>query len=250
MRICLASGEPLFRLGLSEVARAGSLQVVGEAADGPGALAVIARHQPDVALIDVGLHGIGGIVLTGQLAKVAPLTRILLLARWSSERNACLTLLAGAHGIALKTAPPEQLLDAIWAVAAGKVCQSREPQRLNVGRAQAACGRRAARGDILLGALSARERQVLSLLLRGEGNRAIAEQLSISERTVASHRTRINRKLHCRGPADIVRLALENGFLPPTSPTTRPPGQQEAERDHGVKAVEDGAGGPADRLHN
>jgi DNA-binding NarL/FixJ family response regulator len=250
MRICLASGEPLFRLGLSEVARAGSLQVVAEAADGPGALAVIARHQPDVALIDVGLQGIGRIVLSGQLAKVAPRTRILLLARWSSERNACLALLAGANGVALKTASPEQLLDAIWAVAAGKICQSREPHRRNVDRVQAACGRRASRGDILLGALSARERQVLSLLLRGRCNREIAEQLSISESTVASHRTRINRKLHCRRTADIVRLALENGFLPPASPTTRPPGQQEARQERGVEPVDDRPGGPNDRLHN
>jgi DNA-binding NarL/FixJ family response regulator len=164
----------------------------------------------------VTLQGSNGLVVARKLAALAPCTRTLLLAAWGCERDAVAGFRAGARGFAVKTAPGEQLLSAIRRVAAGELYLAGEVRGLDIRRLDGGARGPAPRGPriSLLGALSARERQVLALVLEGLRNEDVARRLGISSKTVDTHRTRVTHKLHCNGAVELLRFAAENRLVP------------------------------------
>ena len=215
MRIVLVAGEPVFRLGFkSLVASADDLQMVGDASDARSGFPRIDAEKPEVVVMDVALRGMSGITATREVKCRAPDTRILLLAAWPRERDALDGFAAGAHGFALKSEAPETLLYAIRAVARGHSYVT--PELRGCGFELLDHHRRARTAEAahdVLGVLSPREREVLDLIIKGWRNRNIARELCISIKTVDTHRTRINRKLHCTNAADLIRFAADNGLL-------------------------------------
>jgi len=212
MRIVVIAGEPAFRLGIGmAVERTDDLQLVADAADARSGFAAVDSTAPDVVLIDVSLRGMDGIDATREVRRRAPRARVLLLASWPRERDVLDGFAAGASGYALKTDPIELLYEAIRAVGGGQRYLAPGLRGWSQDAAPEGQSRDGVR-DVLR-ALSLREREVLSLVVKGRRSRDIAAELCISIKTVETHRNHINRKLGCTSAADLTRFAADNGLL-------------------------------------
>jgi DNA-binding NarL/FixJ family response regulator len=222
IRVLLADDQELLRSGFRMVLTAQEeIEVVGEAGDGDEAVVLTGRLDPDVVLMDVRMPGVDGIEATRRLVAAGARARVLILTTFDLDEYAFTGLRAGASGFLLKDVPPDQLTDAIRAVAAGDaVVAPRVTRRLldafahqlpdNPGEPP-----RAAADDPRLQELTAREREVLLELAGGRTNAEIAERLVLSEATVKTHVGRILAKLDLRDRVQAVILAYELGLVRP-----------------------------------
>jgi two-component system, NarL family, response regulator NreC len=214
MRVVLIAGEPVFRMGFRALLQsAGDLELVADAPDARAGFRAIDEEKPDIVVMDIALRGMNGISATREVRCRAPEVRILLLADWPRERDALDGLAAGAHGFAVKTEPVESLLYALRTVARGHAYVAAELRGLNASTLEVHRAKGPSDPLDVLNPLSPREREVLDLVVKGWRNRQIARELCVSVKTVDTHRTRINRKLHCASAADLIRFAADNGLL-------------------------------------
>jgi two-component system response regulator NreC len=224
MRIALITSEPVFRLGFQVlIESSGDLHLVADAGDARAGFHAIDVHKPDVLVMDVSLRGMNGINATREVKRRAPGTRVLLVADWGRERDAIEALAAGAHGMALKTDPNEELLGAVRRVGHGQLYVAPAFRRFGaLETTKLARSKLPTVGADVLRGLSPREREVLDLIVRGWRNPAIARELCVSIKTVDTHRTRIHRKLGCTSASELIRFAAENDLL------RRGPGSRDA----------------------
>ena len=184
------------------------LTVVGKAADGRQALALVAEHEPDVVLMDVRMPGMNGVAATREICARHPGTRVIVLTTFDNDEYVFASLRAGASGYLLKDADPDHLAAAIRAVhAGGSILDPSVTQKVI---------RRATRPEAepaLTERLTPREREVLRLMAEGAANAEIAAQLCLAEGTVKNHVSHILDKLGARDRAHAVRLAVEWGIL-------------------------------------
>jgi DNA-binding NarL/FixJ family response regulator len=158
-------------------------------------------------LVDVSLPGSNGVALVRELKRSDRRRRVVVLTMHQHPDMVCDAFAAGADGYALKHQSREELLAAIFAVAAGdRYVAPAVAEALPTGVDQA-------RPRGALAALSAREREVFDLLVRGLGNGDVGKQLCISVKTVETHRARIMRKLDVHNIGDLIRLAARQGVL-------------------------------------
>jgi DNA-binding NarL/FixJ family response regulator len=217
VKVALVDDHQLFREGLKAVLSSQpDFTVVAEASDAREAYGMVEACHPDVVVLDLTLPGVDGIAAARELCRRQPDGRVLILTMHDShhdgERYAAAALVAGAAGYALKSQPSSSLFDAIRTVARGETYVAPQLSAESV-RAQmhAARGRASPSGP--LGALSAREREVFDLIVRGFSNPAVATELCISVKTVETHRARIHRKFGVHSVAELVRYAALNGLL-------------------------------------
>lgn len=210
MRILIADDHGVLRAGLRALLNAEpDLEVLGEAADGEEALRLAREVQPDIVLMDINMPGAGGIETTRQLLELRPEVRVLIL---TVHEDTCLlqgALQAGAAGYILKRAVESELVNAIHAVARGDLYIHPGMTRgllKSMGTFPAA---RSATAAIL----TPRETEVLTLIAKGHTNRQVAEILSLSVRTVESHRASLMDKLELRSRVELVRYAADCGLL-------------------------------------
>lgn len=221
MKLLLVDPSSIFRMGLKtalagDSSGAEALQVVGECGDGATAIALAAALTPDLVVCDLHLGDRNGIALTRDLSRSVPAARVLILAGQGPEAIVHQALGAGAGGYAFKAQPPEEIVAAMHAVAAGETVLppgiSAPPPRA-VGRTGKNLTTHA------IERLSQRERQIFDLVVWGSSNKQIAGRLGISIKTVETHRGHINGKLRVHTSADIVRLASLWGMLVTPAPT-------------------------------
>jgi two-component system response regulator NreC len=186
---------------------------VGDAPEARSGFALIDTEKPDLVAIDVALRGMSGLTATREIKSRVPAAHILLLAAWPRERDALEGFAAGAQGFALKTDAPETLLYAMRTLGRGHTYITPELRGCAADLSETRRARASQAALDVLGVLSPREREVLDLIIKGWRNRNIAGELCISIKTVDTHRTRINRKLHCTSAADLIRFAADNGLL-------------------------------------
>jgi DNA-binding NarL/FixJ family response regulator len=212
-RILIADDQPLVRAGVAQlVGTQPDLEVVGEASDGLQAASSAAVLRPDVVVMDVRMPGLDGIEATRRVVALTPdPPRVVLLTTFDLDEYVFGGLLAGASGFLLKHAPPEEIVLAIRAAAAGDALVSPAPMRRLVEHFVR--GRPAAAPD--LGELTEREREVLTLLVRGLSNADIARTLVIGEATAKTHVSRILTKLRLRDRARAVVYGYETGLVRP-----------------------------------
>jgi DNA-binding NarL/FixJ family response regulator len=187
------------------------MQVVGEAGDGQEALKQVLLLQPDLVLLDLSLPGIGGIEITRQIKEQRPATVVLILTVFEDASLLREALQAGASGYILKRAAGEELISAIQAVMRGDLYVHASLTRaLLDGLAPASQARPAGEET-----LTRREIDVLRLIVQGYTNRQIADALTISIRTVESHRANLMSKLDLHSRVELVRYAAQVGLLEP-----------------------------------
>jgi DNA-binding NarL/FixJ family response regulator len=205
IRVLVVDDHPVVRQGLMAILRfKPDIDLVGEAADGVEAVELILARRPDVVLLDLRLPRLSGIEVMRHVRAEAPQVRFLVLTTYDTDAYIAPALAAGAHGYLLKDATPDELVHAIRALAQGGAA-------LEAGVAARLLERVADRtsGD----ELSARELDVLHLLVRGESNKAIATQLTLSENTVRTHISHILQKLDAQSRGEAVAIALKHGLV-------------------------------------
>jgi DNA-binding NarL/FixJ family response regulator len=185
IRVLLVDDHPLVRHGLTDLlAGTDDLRVVAAVDDGDAAAAAAVEHQPDVVLMDLSMLRMDGIVATRELLAAVPTARVIVLTSFCENERIHDALEAGAVGYLLKDAEPEDVVRAVRDAAAGDA-----PLSPRAARALLPQNRRP--GRAATDALSAREREVLSLVAAGLPNKSIARRLDISEKTVKAHLTRV-----------------------------------------------------------
>lgn len=188
-------------------------RVVGEAATGAEAVALVREHHPDILIVDLSMPGMSGIDVTRAVVSQAPKTRVIVLSMHGDEPHVREALRAGAMAYVLKESLADDFLHAIAQVAAGqRYLSPRLAERAISSFAGEPAGAPTANAEHL----SPREREVLSLVAQGLTSAAIAERLGIGVRTVEWHRARLLHKLGLHSVADLVRYALQHGLAPET----------------------------------
>jgi two-component system NarL family response regulator len=203
IRIAVADDHPVVREGLAAIIRRqADMVVVGEAVDGREALEVCLAHHPDVILMDLRMPVMDGVAATEAIQRGCPGTRVLVLTTYDGEEEVYQALRAGAKGYLLKDARREDLLEAIRSVHAGR-------RWIPVPVAARLADR--------VGApeLTAREKDVLMLIVRGRSNKEIGAALAITEGTVKGHVNNILGKLGVGGRTEAAIAAVQRGIVHP-----------------------------------
>lgn len=219
IRVLLADDHAVVRAGIRQFLEfAGGIQVIAEAGDGASAARLVEERRPDVAVLDVQMPGLSGIEVTQAIRAKNLSCGILILTAYDDEPYVQAVLRAGANGYVLKTADPLEIAQAVRDVYAGKsVLDAALAVRLIGGKKQI--------GAPFFGALphpanraeplTSREVEILALTARGLTNKAIAVQLSISDRTVQNHLAHIFSKLNAASRTEAVMRAVTLGVIDP-----------------------------------
>lgn len=185
IRVLVVDDHALVRRGLSDLlAGAAGIELVGAVADGSLAAAAAAELEPDIVLMDLSMPVMDGVEATREVLRARPRTRVIMLTSFSENARILASLEAGAVGYLLKDAEPEDILRGIHDAHGGGAPLSPKAATALLP------GNRAA-GNADLDALTAREREVLSLVAVGLPNKTVARRLGISEKTVKAHLTRV-----------------------------------------------------------
>jgi two-component system response regulator NreC len=207
--IVLADDHAVVRSGLRMVLdREAGFEVVSEAGDAESAVRTVLGHKPTVLVLDLNMPGeLTSLDAIPRVAEVSPATRVVVLTMQEDPEFARQALRAGAAGYVLKEAADDELVDAVRRVAAGDTYLNP-----SLGARLAAAPPEAAGPP---DDLTEREVEVLRLIALGHTNAEIAGQLFLSVRTVESHRAHIQQKLGRATRAELVRYALDHGFVGP-----------------------------------
>jgi DNA-binding NarL/FixJ family response regulator len=219
IRVVVVDDQALVRTGLRALLDAeDDLAVVGEAADGEGALALVRRERPDVVLMDVRMPGVDGLEATRRITADTGLTgvRVIVLTTFEIDEYVFEALRAGASGFLLKDVEPVELLRAVRVVHEGASLLSPGVTRRLIDEFVARPDRRpGVEPAATLARLTEREREVVALVAAGLSNEEIAGELIISPATARTHVSRAIVKVGARDRAQLVVLAYESGLVAP-----------------------------------
>jgi two-component system, NarL family, response regulator NreC len=212
LRILLADDHETVREGLKSIVNAQpDMEVVGEVADGETAVARAIARRPDIVVMDVSMPVLNGLNATLAMTARCPATKVLTLTRHADDGYLHQLLRAGASGYVLKQSRSAELLQAIRAVAAGGTY-------LDPAIAGRLINRRSGKATTSVSAgaapnLSSREEEVIRLVAWGYSNKEIAAQLDLSVKTIETHKANASQKLGLGHRIDLIRYALERGWL-------------------------------------
>ncbi len=209
LRIILADDHGVLRAGLRALLQEQpDLTVVGEVDTADGAVDLVRRLQPDLALLDIRMPG-GGLTAVRRIKRERPETAVLILSQYDDPAYLREAMAGGASGFTLKRSSGPELLQAIRTVASGEVYLHPAMAKVLVEESWGPRSHEATSTE----ALSEREGQVVRLVGLGYTTEQVAEELFLSVRTVETYKTRAMEKLGLHGRASLVRYALEHGLL-------------------------------------
>ncbi|OKI69646.1 response regulator [Micromonospora sp. CB01531] len=218
VRVVIADDQDLIRAGLTMIIDARpDLTVVGEAADGVEAVAVVNRTRPDVVLMDVRMPRQDGIAATRELVAAGNPARVVMLTTFDLDEHVYAALRAGASAFLLKDTRPADLAEAVRVVARGEALLAPTVTRRLLDRFADRLPGPAAT-PARLAALTAREVEVLTLTARALSNAEIADRLFLSTATVKTHVSAILTKLGLRDRIQAVVFAYDVGLVRPEPP--------------------------------
>ena len=211
LRIYLADDHAVVREGLKALINAQpQMAVIGESGDGRTACEQVQELQPDVVVMDVSMPRLNGAQATAHLKEACPNVKVLALTVHEDKGYLRLLLEAGAAGYMLKRAAAEELVHAIRTVAGGGVYLD---PALTGKVVKSFVGASADKGVFADSELSDREAEVARLIAAGYTNKEIASRLAVSVKTVETYKARSMEKLGLESRADLVRYALQRGWL-------------------------------------
>lgn len=211
--VLLVDDHDVVRNGIRAlIERHEEFRVVAEAADGTAAIEYCRANQPDLALVDISMPGLDGVETIRDLMRRHPRLRILVLSMHADERSVVRSLKAGARGFVVKSANPQDLMEALRTVHRGGTWLSPAVsghlmQRIQTGRFEDSLVR-----DTLPG-LSNRETQVVRLIAEGLSTKEVAQRLSLSHETARSYRKTAMKKLGVSNASALTRLVWNSGIL-------------------------------------
>jgi two-component system response regulator NreC len=204
--ILLADDHPVVRQGIRTLLERERFEIVGEAADGQEAVRLAEKVQPEVAVIDLSMPAMNGTTAIGQIKKVSPRTKCILLTMYTDEYHILHGLRVGVKGCVLKTQAAEHLILAIREVCAGGVYLS---PTISNAVVQAYLSKTELPHD----PLTDRERQVVQLVAEGHTTKQIALMLGVTPKTAETHRVKVMQKLDIHSTAGLVRYAIRRGLI-------------------------------------
>jgi DNA-binding NarL/FixJ family response regulator len=210
-RVVLADDHTLVRSGIRRILEAHpGFAVVGEAADGNEALALVRETVPDVIVLDLNMPGIGGLDALPPLKLAQPSLKVVVLSMHAGREYVARAMKGGADAYLLKDSAVQDLVAAVEAVLVGRSYFSPSIQALMAEMLRGET-REPARGTTL----TEREREVLGWLARGLSSKEVARRLDISVRTVETHRANLMHKLGVKSVALLIQVALREGIIDP-----------------------------------
>jgi two-component system, NarL family, invasion response regulator UvrY len=205
MKLLIVDDHPIVRAGLRRLLAAEPGLEIAEATSGHEAVGVFRETRPDLVILDLNLPGISGFEVLGRLLIEDAKARVLVISMYDNPVYVARVLEAGARGYVGKNAPPEQILEAVRRVAAGRSYVEPEiAQELALGNIRTA--------SHPLSQLSPRDLEILRLLADGSSLTEIAEAIGVSYKTVANQCSQLKAKLAAPRMADLIRLAISNGL--------------------------------------
>jgi DNA-binding NarL/FixJ family response regulator len=214
IRVLLADDHAVVRAGIRQfLERAADLQVIAEADDGEMAQQLITQHRPDVAVLDIQMPKVSGIEVTRWVRAHHPQTGVLILTAYDDDPYVMAVLQVGANGYVLKTASPDEIVQAVREVYEGKSVLDPAIARKLISQFTARIDPSARLEHQGYEPLTDREAEVLTLAARGFTNKAIAVQLNISDRTVQGHLAKIFTKLQAASRTEAVMRAVSLGWI-------------------------------------
>jgi two-component system, NarL family, response regulator NreC len=210
VRVLLVDDYSVVRTGVRTVlSSVDGVEVVGEAATADEALAQGTKLSPDIIFMDISIPGIGGIELTRRVCRTYPEVKVIILTFHEGDEYLLQAMQAGASGYVVKGASAGELIAAIEAVRRGGVYL--DPMQTRRLVSQHLVQQR----EVAFAMLSAREREVVELLIEGLSNQEIASRLGIGVTTVQTHRSHIMEKLHVGSFGELIRYAIRSGAIEP-----------------------------------
>lgn len=210
IRLVLADDHAVVRAGIRQfLEMENDFEVVAEAGDGEQAKLIIEQHMPDVAVLDIQMPNASGIEVTRHIRSNRWPVKVLVLTAYDDDPYVAAVLKVGANGYVLKTARPPEIIQAVRDVYMGKSVLDKAivSKVINYLSSPASSS--------LIINLTDREMEVLTLAAKGHTNRIIANQLSISDRTVQGHIARIFNKMQASSRTEAVMKAVSMGLIPP-----------------------------------
>jgi two-component system, NarL family, response regulator LiaR len=213
IRIVLADDHAVVREGTRILLdREDGLTVVGEAADGSEAITLVGELRPDVAILDIAMPNTNGIQATTEIKRRWPQTSVLVLTGYDDDEYVYAMIDAGAAGYLLKDVPAEEVIHAVRAIHAGEPVLHPHIMQKLMDRASKPTTRDSL-NSALSGDISAREREVMGFAALGLTNSMIADELSLSSRTVQTHLRNIFVKLGVSSRTEAVVRAIKLGLV-------------------------------------
>jgi DNA-binding NarL/FixJ family response regulator len=213
-RILIADDHELVREGIRKVlAVRTDWQICAEAENGREAVELSERHQPNVSILDFSMPELNGLEATRKIRELCPNTEVLVLTMHDTDRLVREILAAGAKAFVMKSDAARLLIHAVEALLQHKPFFTGRVSELVLAGFLDPNERATAPGESLQ--LTPREREIVQLVAEGKSNKEIADTLTISVKTVETHRAKIMSKLDLRAVADLVRYAIRNGIIQP-----------------------------------
>jgi len=210
IKIMVVDEHKILREGLATlIAKQPNMEIVGEAADGREALDLVEKNTPDLILMDITMPNLNGIEATRKIKSKRPEIEIIALSLHSDRRFVLGMIGAGASGYLIKQCTFDELVLAINTVMEGKKYLSPEISNILVEEYVRKDSQEKA---IIDSKLTPREREILQLLAEGKNTKEIASNLSISVKTVETHRRHIKRKLKANSVAELTKIAIKEGL--------------------------------------
>ncbi|WP_116046005.1 response regulator [Amycolatopsis palatopharyngis] len=213
IRVIVVDDEPMVCVFLRTIlGSAEDIEVVGEAHDGAAGVEEVARHRPDVVLMDLRMPGVDGLTAIERIGEMASPPTIVVLTTFDADQYVLRALRAGAAGFLVKSTPPEDLIGLVRVAAEGHtVLSAAATRRLVAASTEKQPARDRARG--LLESLTEREVQVLALIGEGLSNAHIAGRLHLSEATIKGYVSRMLDKLGCLNRTQAGLIAHDAGIV-------------------------------------